>query len=1211
MRVILKVFITVSLFICLTNYSHSKINEYKIILKSYDCLDEKKKNIEISFLEEAQKLITDYKKNEEFSKLLNLLRKITFCYESLDEKNKTFFQQKYFEDVEFLIKNESYFKNAENYLDYLSLLNNYLINLASNKDFKKKNYDLIEIVEKLQKYPHEFLFGYNYALISYDIDKIKDSNFLNFFRILEVTASQLNYEKDQDFYFGLINKQSKLLKTFKIEDCKNFFDKTKKNVQPNGYSAFINNARTISECYLSTNKKDQSPYNQQILFDHELYIKNQIELFIENEENFIEDEKSGIRYSKNYFKKKLRAQHLISLHNLYSYAKIFNNKDYIKKDYLEKYNQLNYKYFFNDNKSQFLIYNKLYVNSLIDENKIEKAQEEIENSLVVIKLNPKDFLKDSVWLDLSKNDETSEYYEEGLIDANLELENLKFDFLISKSRILKLLGNYKENIEIVEKKLTFLIDNYSSDLNSFESINEITDNYREIVDSYIILNDYPKAQTYLVKADKHCKKLEKNIPITASRDDHKFNYLSCRELYKTGFNLILKIGEKEKIKEYYLEKIEPLLNYFDLFDEQDKFLDVRLKNQRLFSRDIIRIKYYLSQGITKSPGLCNLIFRINKTLEEDPELYPSRDFLGMFLLTTVCINIADSKNNFDIKKFEKLINISVKDYIDNVKYISGFSDFSKKSQETDPVISLSALIYASIYEFSKDQNEKDYIKGLLGNIFTNLQYQDSEYLINSTKSLNNKFKENDNNFALLVKEKNQLSKKIEVINSRLFDVKTNNEIQILIDKKKEIKDQIELINLKVKKNYPKIDKMNRINVHSISEIQNKLKNNEALIYFDTKFDESILSYVILKNDFMFFNNYEYHKTLEKVEDLRNGIVNKDENFLVWSDLIYKKLFKNQTNYLNEKKIDKIFIIIDKKLSNLPFEILVINGPEFNETTNVEKYLSEIKNLKLEYLINKFSISYFPSVSTFFENYDVSEPISSNTAFFGIGSPSFIKKEVERNVSKYLQLNSRGYLENTSVISERYNEIPGTKKELNNLKLLFHKNKILLDNLATETNLKNEDLSQYGIISFATHAEVSDKLEGFNEPFLVLTPPKLPSAKDDGLLTTSEIFALNLNARLVILSACDTAAKNNKYADGFSGLVNSFLIAGADSVIASHWRVDDYSTNLLINEILKKAVQGNLNISESMREIKLNFINGSFGEEYKKPLYWAPFILIGK
>ena len=111
-----KIFLIISIFSCLTNNSHSKINEYKIILKSYDCLDEKNKNIEISFLEEAQKLITDYKKNEEFSKLLNLLRKITFCYESLDEKNKNFFQEKYFEDVEFLIKNESYFKNAENLL---------------------------------------------------------------------------------------------------------------------------------------------------------------------------------------------------------------------------------------------------------------------------------------------------------------------------------------------------------------------------------------------------------------------------------------------------------------------------------------------------------------------------------------------------------------------------------------------------------------------------------------------------------------------------------------------------------------------------------------------------------------------------------------------------------------------------------------------------------------------------------------------------------------------------------------------------------------------------------------------------------------------------------------------------------------------------------------------------------------------------------------
>ena len=101
MRVILKIFITVSLFICLTNYSHSKINEDKIILKSYDCLDEKKKNIEISFLEEAQKLITDYKKNEEFSKLLNLLRP----YVALNSKNLKFHTIKSYMFFEIIIEN--------------------------------------------------------------------------------------------------------------------------------------------------------------------------------------------------------------------------------------------------------------------------------------------------------------------------------------------------------------------------------------------------------------------------------------------------------------------------------------------------------------------------------------------------------------------------------------------------------------------------------------------------------------------------------------------------------------------------------------------------------------------------------------------------------------------------------------------------------------------------------------------------------------------------------------------------------------------------------------------------------------------------------------------------------------------------------------------------------------------------------------------------
>ena len=65
-------------------------------------------------------------------------------------------------------------------------------------------------------------------------------------------------------------------------------------------------------------------------------------------------------------------------------------------------------------------------------------------------------------------------------------------------------------------------------------------------------------------------------------------------------------------------------------------------------------------------------------------------------------------------------------------------------------------------------------------------------------------------------------------------------------------------------------------------------------------------------------------------------------------------------------------------------------------------------------------------------------------------------------------------------------------------------------------------------------------DDFNEPFLVLSPPKKLVKNNDGLLTTSEISELDLNAELVILSACNTSSKANKYAAGFSGLDKLFF-----------------------------------------------------------------------
>ena len=169
---------------------------------------------------------------------------------------------------------------------------------------------------------------------------------------------------------------------------------------------------------------------------------------------------------------------------------------------------------------------------------------------------------------------------------------------------------------------------------------------------------------------------------------------------------------------------------------------------------------------------------------------------------------------------------------------------------------------------------------------------------------------------------------------------------------------------------------------------------------------------------------------------------------------------------------------------------------------------------------------------------------------------------------------------------------------------------MLSNRANEENLKNLKLNNYNIIAFATHAAVSGSLEGFNEPFLVLTPPKQASVLNDGVLSASEISGLDLNAKIVILSACNTASKINEYAPGFSGLVASFFEAGTKSILATHWPISDKTSSIMINKTIKKVIDKKIGLSQALQETKIEFINGKYGDKYKSPVYWASYVIIG-
>jgi CHAT domain-containing protein len=113
--------------------------------------------------------------------------------------------------------------------------------------------------------------------------------------------------------------------------------------------------------------------------------------------------------------------------------------------------------------------------------------------------------------------------------------------------------------------------------------------------------------------------------------------------------------------------------------------------------------------------------------------------------------------------------------------------------------------------------------------------------------------------------------------------------------------------------------------------------------------------------------------------------------------------------------------------------------------------------------------------------------------------------------------------------------------------------------ATEAALKSQPLEKIQFVHFALHGLSATKIP--ERTALLLASDK--DSAEDILLQDREIRDLRLSADLVTLSACDTGIGRLQGQEGISSMVGSFLLAGARSVVASLWQVDDRSTSALM------------------------------------------------
>lgn len=183
-----------------------------------------------------------------------------------------------------------------------------------------------------------------------------------------------------------------------------------------------------------------------------------------------------------------------------------------------------------------------------------------------------------------------------------------------------------------------------------------------------------------------------------------------------------------------------------------------------------------------------------------------------------------------------------------------------------------------------------------------------------------------------------------------------------------------------------------------------------------------------------------------------------------------------------------------------------------------------------------------------------------------------------------------------------NALPHTAREVNGIAGLFPGNKatVRVRGSASRRAAQLPDLKQHRYVHYATHGHAdADKPQFCGLLF--------PDDEGDVLLHTFEIFNLELDADLVVASACVTGLGKQVRGEGMMGLMRAFFYAGAPSVCVSLWSVADESTADLMQKFYRRLISGEVDKAEALRQAKLEMIQE---ERWTHPYHWAPFVLVG-
>jgi CHAT domain-containing protein/tetratricopeptide (TPR) repeat protein len=407
----------------------------------------------------------------------------------------------------------------------------------------------------------------------------------------------------------------------------------------------------------------------------------------------------------------------------------------------------------------------------------------------------------------------------------------------------------------------------------------------------------------------------------------------------------------------------------------------------------------------------------------------------------------------------------------------------------------------------------------------------------------------------------------------------------------EVEDERQKLELKIRTEHPLYATVRYPSSLQLQEIQQRLDGDSALLEYSLG-EEATYLFVVTRESFRVHPLPLSHEIAELVRTVRTELGKPGLttfSYIRAAQRLHDILIAPARPDFAGKH--RLLIAPDGALHFLSFEAMLTGKPRGGGS--------------LPYLLREFSISYIPSASVLSS---LSLPRNSLAAgkeppkqFLAFADPDYGSDPAEVQATTANMEIERGPAE-----SGPLPRLEGTEREVSLIASRYPAAEVQIYRRreANEENVKNNELvTTARRIHFATHGVIDEERPEFSG--LALTRTDNPD--DDGFLRVYEIFNLNLNADLVVLSGCETGLGEEVTGEGLVGLTRAFLYAGTPSVVVSLWRVADAAAPDLMVQFYENLERSS-DKAEALRQAKLAMVQK--GGKYARPYYWAPFVLVG-